>query len=61
MILVAGDGDYVPLLDEVKRLGKISVVVFFEKEGMNPDLRLAADYFVPVDTWFMNRWSGTVP
>ena len=29
MILVAGDGDYVPLAEEVKRLGKLVMVQFF--------------------------------
>ncbi|MHC4405716.1 MAG: NYN domain-containing protein [Planctomycetota bacterium] len=43
-VLVAGDGDYVPLLEEIKRLGKRIVVVFFdEKHGLNPELRRCVD------------------
>ena len=61
MVLVAGDGDYVPLLEEVKRLGKISVVAFFEAEGLNPELRLAADYFVEIDSWFLSKWAQPKP
>ena len=39
-VLVAGDGDYVPMVTEVKRLGKIVYVMFFEESGLNPSLRL---------------------
>jgi hypothetical protein len=56
MVLIAGDGDYVPLLEEVKRLGKICIVGFFEKEGLNPELRLAADQFAPIDWCLMSKW-----
>jgi hypothetical protein len=59
MVLVAGDGDYVPLLEEVKRLGKICVVAFFEAEGLNPELRLVADYFIGIDEWFLSKWKGS--
>src|SRR5262245_6026602 len=39
-VLVAGDGDYMPLVEEVKRLGKIVYVAFFTGDGagLNPDL-----------------------
>lgn len=40
-VLVAGDGDYVPLIAEVKRLGKVVYVAFFEESGLSPELRLA--------------------
>lgn len=46
-MLVAGDGDYVPLVEEVKRLGKQVIVIFFER-WTKPKLRLAADQFVDV-------------
>ena len=36
-VLVAGDGDYVPVVQEVQRLGKIVFVWFFENEGLNPN------------------------
>ena len=58
MVLFAGDGDYVPLVEEVKRLGKIVVIAFFEEEGMNPDLRLASDFFVPIDAAFIDSWGA---
>ncbi|MFC1596574.1 NYN domain-containing protein [Planctomycetota bacterium] len=46
-VLIAGDGDYVPLVEEVKRFGKRVYVVFFdEQHGLNPELRRAADRFV---------------
>jgi uncharacterized LabA/DUF88 family protein len=57
-VLVAGDGDYVPLVQEVKRLGKRVTVAFFvgEAYGLNPELRLIADEFVPLEQKFLNGW-----
>jgi uncharacterized LabA/DUF88 family protein len=45
-VLVAGDGDYVPLIEEVKRLGRNVFVAFFRNNGMSPKLLLAADEFL---------------
>ena len=59
-VLVAGDGDYVPLIDEVKRLGKVVYVSFFRASGLNADLRLASDMFFEMDDFFVKRWSPTV-
>jgi hypothetical protein len=45
--LICGDGDYVPVVEEIKHAGKRVVVVFFgEKFGLNletptPDMRCA--------------------
>lgn len=50
-ILVAGDGDYVPLVQEVKRLGK-RVHLAFLNNGLNPDLKLACDRFIDLTTTF---------
>jgi hypothetical protein len=44
-VLIAGDGDYVPLIKEVQSLGKVVYVTFFEREGLSPALRLASDRF----------------
>ncbi len=57
-VLIAGDGDYLPLVDQVKRLGKGVVISFFEGEGLglNPDLLLACDTFVPLDELFLHQW-----
>ncbi len=38
-VLVAGDGDYVPLVAEIKRLGKLVYVAFFANEGLNEELK----------------------
>jgi uncharacterized LabA/DUF88 family protein len=55
---VAGDGDYVPLVDEIKRRGKNIHVAFFEGEGLglNPELRLRADGFRPLEQPFEISW-----
>lgn len=46
-VLVAGDGDYLPVVDEVKRLGKQAVVRFIPAYTSD-ELRLAADNFVDI-------------
>ncbi len=56
-ILVAGDGDYVPLLGELKRFGKTVCVGFLEKNGMNPELRLASDYFFDMSDPLVSSWT----
>ena len=55
--LFTGDGDYVPLVEEVKRLGKIVCVVFFQEiDGLNPDLKMVSDFMLPVDSAFKASW-----
>jgi uncharacterized LabA/DUF88 family protein len=51
-VLVAGDGDYVPLVRAVKGEGK-RVHVWFLSEGISPKLKQEADYFVTIDAAFM--------
>ena len=54
--LFAGDGDYVPLVEEVKRLGKRVMIYFFKDEGLSPELRLAADGFSDITGRFVQQW-----
>jgi hypothetical protein len=56
--LVAGDGDYLPLVDEVKRDGKVVIVAFFASGGLNDDLRREADAFINLEAWLLDSWSG---
>ncbi len=51
-VLVAGDADYVPLVEEVKRRGKMVVLWFFERSGLSPELRRAADVFEAYEEYF---------
>jgi len=61
-VLVAGDGDYAPLVAEVKRLGKVVYGVFFS-EGLSPQLKFAADQFFDSewDKFFMEQWRSRTP
>ena len=43
-VLVAGDEDYVPLVEAVKAQGK-QVFIWFVQDGLSPALRRSADYF----------------
>jgi uncharacterized LabA/DUF88 family protein len=58
--LFSGDGDYVPLVNEVKRLGKVVIVCFFSgnksKSGLSPELKLASDGFLDIGYGFFRRW-----
>jgi uncharacterized LabA/DUF88 family protein len=47
-VLVAGDEDYVPLVQAVQKEGA-RVAVWFVSKGLSPALRLAADDFTDLD------------
>ena len=53
--LFAGDGDYIPLVEEVKRLGK-QVFLFFYRTGLSDPLRLTCDKFVDITDTFLHKW-----
>lgn len=55
-LLMAGDGDYVPLVSELKHLGKVIYVAFFAASGLSPELRLAADGFFELEPFFFDQW-----
>lgn len=58
-VLIAGDADYIPMVNEVKRLGKLVYVVFFhgEKLGLNLTLHLASDQFLNIGGTFKEQWA----
>jgi hypothetical protein len=57
-VIFAGDGDYLPVVEAVKRLGRHVVVGFFagEGHGLNDELRIAADDFVDLTPRLVGRW-----
>jgi uncharacterized LabA/DUF88 family protein len=57
-VLVAGDGDYVPLVRDVKRMGKFVCVAFFERCGLSPKLRLEADRFIEFESLLFTLWTS---
>lgn len=54
LIILAGDGDYIPLIQEVMRQGKRVLIGAFS-EGLNPDLMHLADGFLDLDRWTLKR------
>jgi uncharacterized LabA/DUF88 family protein len=56
-VLFAGDGDYVPLVNEVKRMGKVVYLAFFEQRCLSDKLALAADITFDLETRFLKQWS----
>jgi len=57
-VLIAGDGDYVPLVEEVKRLGKVVCVAFFTDPGLglNEKLHVASDILFDMKKYFLHQW-----
>jgi uncharacterized LabA/DUF88 family protein len=53
LFLFSGDGDYVPILQEVIRMGKRVFVGAFST-GLNRDLRKLADDFIDLDSIFID-------
>lgn len=51
-VLIAGDGDYVPLINEVKRLGKVIYPLSFSQSGLNSELKLSSDKFYEMEPFF---------
>jgi len=60
-LLFAGDGDFVPLLKEVKSLGKRVCLAFFYKNGLNMDLLFEADRFLDLTELFGSYWKKIQP
>lgn len=59
--LMSGDGDYVPVLEEVQRLGKQVFISAFSS-GLNPKLRLMADSFQLLDSYYLQEaMEGRIP
>ena len=54
VLLASGDGDYLPLVEEVMRHGKQVWLCAFSK-GLSTNLRFAADDFYDLDSIFFER------
>lgn len=54
ILLISGDGDYLPLVDEVTKQGKQVWVAAFSK-GLCEDLKYVADEFFDLDTIFFKK------
>jgi uncharacterized LabA/DUF88 family protein len=59
-VLFAGDADYVPVVEAVKRLGRHVVLGFFagKGHGLSDDLRIAADEFVDLSSYLIRAWTA---
>lgn len=57
-VLITGDADYIPLVTEVQRLGKLVYLAFFQSPGagLSADLRLVCDGFLPLDHYLFQPW-----
>lgn len=59
-VLMAGDADYIPMVNEVKRLGKLVYVIFFHGKGLglSRELQVASDVFFKIDDSFIDEWQN---
>jgi uncharacterized LabA/DUF88 family protein len=57
-VVAAGDADYIPLIEEVKRIGKRVHLWFFDAPGLNPRLKQSADAYYDLWTSFERAWSN---
>ena len=48
-IVIAGDEDYIELINDVKRFGIVVFGSFFKGQGLSRELKLTYDYFSPMD------------
>lgn len=55
--LIAGDGDYLPLISEVIRMGKQIYLSAFS-EGLNPKLEVMVDQFNLLDDTYFCKTEG---
>lgn len=49
--LFSGDADFVPLIQEVMRNGKLVIVAAFSS-GLSPEMKRVGDQFLDLDQWF---------
>jgi hypothetical protein len=54
ILLYSGDGDYLPLINEIMRNGTQVWLGAFS-DGLNPALRSKVDRFIDLDSWFFIR------
>jgi uncharacterized LabA/DUF88 family protein len=59
-VLVAGDADYLPLIDEVKRLGKTVCVSFFAGSGLAEEIPRVVDRFFDLSPHFIEHWTNLI-
>ncbi len=57
-VVMTGDADYRPVIDELKRLGKTVCIMAFTEGGakVSRELKLSADFFIPLDDFFLLHW-----
>lgn len=61
-VLIAGDADYLPLVEEVKRRGKTVGVGFFTGPGLGlaQEIPLIADRFFDLTRPFVDTWANRI-
>ena len=57
-VIITGDADYLPVIEEIKRQGKLLYLVFIEGTNMDQNLIQSADLFETIPTdWILSSLS----
>ena len=57
-VVISGDGDFIPVLSEVRRLGK-QVILMALSSGRSPKLAWSSDYFKCLNELFLRAWRAS--
>jgi hypothetical protein len=58
-VIVSGDGDYVPLLEAVKRMGLHAAAAFVSND-LSPEIPITADEFASLSLPLLSDWSSYI-
>jgi uncharacterized LabA/DUF88 family protein len=58
-VLLSGDADYVPVVNQLKRIGKIVLCLSFDNSSFSNELKLASDRSISIDPLFEEKWGST--
>ena len=56
-VVVTGDEDYLPVITEVKRMGRVVCLAFFSQFGLSAKLKISCDGFWDIGPQFKQAWT----
>lgn len=55
-IIFAADSDYIPVIEEIRRMGKVVYLAFFNGDWIKDKLKVSCDSFVDITPTFIANW-----
>lgn len=59
-VLLAGDGDYLPLVEAIKRQGKFVWVAFYDAM-VSREMQIVPDFYTDMTEWLLGPWREANP